>query len=277
MNYYQERIETDSILPARIYIKKSQGINSRYPLHWHDNLEFDLVLEGKIIGSINGKRIEVNANDFFFVNSGDLHETDADSSMRMSSITVLISYNLVKEYCPDMDSYYFDFTDKDVEKEEIKAILLECANVYEEKKEYYELEISILLRKLCLHLLRSCKNRKQEDSYSRYEMKSRQNIKRIISYLEKNYESYLSLDMIAEEVGMTRSYFSRFFKKATGENFYTYLTNMRLYHAHKELMSMEESITDVALNNGFANVKSFIEAFKKNYNMTPARYKKNQE
>jgi AraC-like DNA-binding protein len=83
--------------------------------------------------------------------------------------------------------------------------------------------------------------------------------------------------MIAEEVGMTRSYFSRFFKKATGENFYTYLTNMRLYHAHKELISKEESITDVALNNGFANVKSFIEAFKKNYNMTPARYKKNQE
>lgn len=39
-------------------------------------------------------------------------------------------------------------------------------------------------------------------------------------------------------------------------------------------MNLDMPITDIALNNGFANVKSFIEMFKKVYGTTPSRYKK---
>ncbi|MNI94463.1 Bifunctional transcriptional activator/DNA repair enzyme AdaA [compost metagenome] len=73
---------------------------------------------------------------------------------------------------------------------------------------------------------------------------------------------------------MAPTYFSRFFKKTTGETYHSYLTSIRLYHAHKDLLNRDASITDIALANGFANVKAFIEAFKKGYHATPAQYRK---
>lgn len=274
MNYYQEKIETDSIIPAKIYIGKSQGANCHYPLHWHNNLEFDLVLEGMITGKINGKQREVRAGEFFFVNSGDLHETDGDDRNRMYSITILLSYNLLKEYCPDIDLYYFDFTGNDDVQNRVKKLIIQCAQVYQEKKKFYELEISIVLRNICSILLKECKKERQDKNYNRYEKKSMMNIKKTIVYMEKNYENDISLKNIADEIGMSPNYFSRFFKRTTGETFYGYLTNIRLYYAHKELMNSDASITDIAFSNGFANVKSFIAAFKKVYKVTPAKYKK---
>lgn len=273
MNYYQEKIETDSIIPARIYIGKSKGDNCHYPLHWHTNLEFDFVLEGMIKGKINQKQIEVYAGDFFFVNSGELHETDAENRNQMNSITILLSYNLLKEYCSDIDLYYFDFRENKDAQNKVKNLIIECADLYEKKKEFYELEISIVLRKICSILLKECKRKRQDVNYSKYEQKSMMNIKKAIGYMEENYQNDLSLKSIAVEIGMAPTYFSRFFKKTTGETFYCYLNKIRLYYAHKELINSDASITEIALNNGFLNVKSFIESFKKVYNITPGKYK----
>lgn len=273
MNYYQEKIETDTIIPARIYIGKSKGGNCHYPLHWHNNLEFDLVLEGTIKGRINRKQVEVCVGEFLFVNSGELHETDANDRNQMSSITILLSYNLLKEYCRDIDLYYFDFEKNKDAQNKVKNLILECADLYEKKEEFYELEISIVLRKICCILLKECKKKKQNISYLRYEQKSLINTKKAIYYMEKNYMYDISLKNIADEIGMSSTYFSRFFKRTVGETFYCYLNKIRLYYAHKELMNSDASITEIALNNGFLNVKSFIEAFKKVYKITPGRYK----
>lgn len=274
MNYYQERIEMDSIIPAKIYMGESNDNKVHYPLHWHNNLEFDLVIEGMICGKINGKKIEVHPGEFLFVNSGDLHETDGDNRNQLRTITILLSYNLLLEYCSDVDLYYFDFTKNVIAQNQVKQLMIQCGEVYQAKKEFYELELSILLRNICGILLKECRKKRQEENYSRYQQRSILNIKKTIDYMEKNYENNISLKNIAVEIGMSPNYFSRFFKKTTGETFYSYLTRMRLYYAHKELINSDVSITEIALNNGFPNVKSFIEAFKKEYKVTPAKYKK---
>ena len=35
MKFYQEKIEMDTIIPAKIYIRNTKGENCHYPLHWH--------------------------------------------------------------------------------------------------------------------------------------------------------------------------------------------------------------------------------------------------
>lgn len=273
MKFYQEKIEMDTIIPAKIYIGNTKGENCHYPLHWHNNIEFDLVLSGKIRGRINRKDINVNEGDFFFVNSGDLHETEANDKNTISAITILLSYDLLKKYCPDIDLYYFNFDEKKEAKKKIINLIIECADLYKNKKEFYELEISIILREICMILLKECRQKRNDINFSMYEEKSIVNIKRAITYMEENYDSELSLKNIADEIGMAPTYFSRFFKKTTCETFYCYLNKIRLYNAYKELINTDSSITEIALNNGFANVKSFIESFKKVYKCTPAKYK----
>jgi AraC family transcriptional regulator, melibiose operon regulatory protein len=275
MKYYQERIETDSKVPAKIYIGKAQDGNCHYPLHWHNNLEFNLVLKGRINGRINGKPTNASEGEFFFVNSGDLHETDAADKNHMSAITILLSLDLMKEYCPDAESYYYDFSDKEATKEKIKNLILECSDLYKEQSKYFELEIDIALRKICLVLLKECLMKRQEMHYSPYEQNSIRNIKKAISFMENNYMDEITLKTVAGEIGMAPTYFSRFFKKTTDETFYVYLTKIRLYYAYMELINSDQSITEIAMNNGFMNVKSFIESFKKVYKDTPKRYRNN--
>lgn len=274
MRYYQEKIEMDSNIPSKIYLGSDNSGNCHFPLHWHNNLEFDLVLEGMIVGKINGVEVKIPKDQFFFVNNGDLHETDAEDKDHMKAVTILLSYQLLKEYCSDVDRYYFDFKDKTDAREAVKELILECAQVYSEKREFYELKLSVLLRKICLVLLEECKILRKEERYDTYEQKSIANVKMAIEYLESNYENEISLNNVAAELCMTPNYFSRFFRKATGETFYDYLINIRLYYAHKELMNTDASITEIAYNNGFPNVKSFIEKFKRVYRTTPAKFRK---
>lgn len=273
MNYYQEKVENQGNIPAQIYIGNSQCMNYHYPLHWHTHLEFNLVLEGTIKGVINGNSVTIPPGDIFFVNSSDLHETDAVDQNHMRAITLLLSYDLLKEYCPDVDTYYFNWSGNDTIHQQLKKLILECAKLSEKKDVYYELELSIALRKLCLILLKNCKHKRQEKNLSKPEVKSMVDIRKVIAFIENHYEDDLSLSEIATYIGMSPNYFSRFFKNATNETVHSYLTHIRLYHAHKELLNSTHSITELALNNGFPNVKAFIEAFKKAYGTTPNKYK----
>ncbi|HIR03348.1 MAG TPA: helix-turn-helix transcriptional regulator [Candidatus Scatovicinus merdipullorum] len=79
---------------------------------------------------------------------------------------------------------------------------------------------------------------------------------------------------MAALVGLTPAYFSKYFKRITESNFTQYLNNVRLEHALQDMIYDNLSVTDAALENGFANVKSFITFCKKVYGCTPMHYKK---
>lgn len=58
-----------------------------------------------------------------------------------------------------------------------------------------------------------------------------------------------------------------------GVSFKRYLTNLRLSHSLVELRYTNLSITEVALNNGFADVQSLIRACHKLIGMSPGKYR----
>ena len=58
---------------------------------------------------------------------------------------------------------------------------------------------------------------------------------------------------------------TRYFKKQTGTTFYQYLQKIRLKHTYYDLMHTDMKIIDIALNNGFKNVKSFEKVFQNEY------------
>ena len=144
----------------------------------------------------------------FFVNSEELHETRAIKNMY--SITILISYDLFKEYCSDIEEYYFDLKSNKYAEKRIKALIYKCALIHKEKDDFYELEISILLREISLILLKECRKKREKLNYASYDKKSISVIKKAVSYMEKNYENNITLKDISDEIGMAPTYFARF-------------------------------------------------------------------
>ena len=82
----------------------------------------------------------------------------------------------------------------------------------------------------------------------------------------------LSLTDVAEHFQYTSSYFSRHFKETLGVNFLSYLNIVRVGHAAEQLLGGQTNLTKCAFDNGFPNIKSFINTFKKLYGCTPGGF-----
>lgn len=99
--------------------------------------------------------------------------------------------------------------------------------------------------------------------------------KRIVEYISDNYSDYsLSLEVLADHLEIGYHYLSKLFKEHMGNSFVTYLTLVRLEKAKELLCESNETIEKIAEKTGFVGSHSLIRAFKKYYNTTPGKYRK---
>jgi xylan 1,4-beta-xylosidase len=99
-------------------------------------------------------------------------------------------------------------------------------------------------------------------------------LKQIVQYIENNYSESIKLSDIADFIFLSPDYFSRYFSKKFGVPLTEYLNAVRCGHAYVELCTSRNSITEIALNNGFPNTYAFITAFKNDFLLTPGEYRK---
>ncbi|WP_141505201.1 response regulator transcription factor [Paenibacillus luteus] len=93
------------------------------------------------------------------------------------------------------------------------------------------------------------------------------------AYIDEHYAENITLESIALLAFMNPYYFSSFFKKHTGENFKSYLTNVRMKHAHSLLMQTDLLVYEIAERVGYNNARQFSDMFKKIYGKLPLEFK----
>jgi len=91
----------------------------------------------------------------------------------------------------------------------------------------------------------------------------------IAAYIEENYREEITLNAIAQQEFLSIGHLSRMFHQNMGMSFTKYLQQVRLIHASKDLYTTSQSITDIAMNNGFSSANAFITSFKQSYGITP--------
>ena len=93
-------------------------------------------------------------------------------------------------------------------------------------------------------------------------------------FINEHFRQPISSGDIAAAAGFSPNYLSRKFREAAGIGVHDYLVFIRLRNAAFELLSTDDSVTDIALRNGFSDSNYFKDVFKKKYNMTPREYRK---
>ncbi len=97
-----------------------------------------------------------------------------------------------------------------------------------------------------------------------------------IEYIREHYkDSTLSVDMVCSHLGVGTTYFSSIFKKDTGMNFVAYLTRVRMEEAVRLLENTEEKSYVIAGMVGYEEPTYFSYVFKKQYGVSPAKYRQN--
>lgn len=93
------------------------------------------------------------------------------------------------------------------------------------------------------------------------------------NFIEKNYQNDISREDVANNVFLNSAYFSKYFKKKTGETFYNYLLKVRMTKA-MEFLKIGKSATDCCTLVGYSNLGYFNKKFKQFTGYTPGEYKR---
>lgn len=82
---------------------------------------------------------------------------------------------------------------------------------------------------------------------------------------------------LAQELGMTESSFSRFFRRATGNNFTDFVNRVRINRACQLLMESDRRVGDIAYEVGFNNLANFNRRFLELKGMAPKAFRRQAE
>jgi len=94
-------------------------------------------------------------------------------------------------------------------------------------------------------------------------------------YIQSHLYDDISIDSLAFNTGLSRFYFLREFKKATGITPYQYILKFKLEKAVELLLKSDKPIIEIALNLGFTDQSHFTRTFTARYGISPKRYKSN--
>lgn len=230
------------------------------------------MIDGVLDAKISGENIQIKSGEFYFCNSEEIHITSApDKDKVIKYIVVLLSNEYMRSFCDQIDRIQFKI--KEESRGKISDMLRQLVSIMESGDEYKLLKVNAVFMNIYHLLLTECAVEKKNllpinmpDNFAY--------AKTIIEYIGCNYTENINLKDMADLVGLTSSYFSKYFKNITGTNFTQYLNSVRLEHALNEMLFKGQTVTKAAMNNGFPNVKSFIEICKKIYGCTPMEYKK---
>ena len=93
-------------------------------------------------------------------------------------------------------------------------------------------------------------------------------------YIREHFSEPITLDILANYLGLHKSYLCTIFKQTTKDSFCTYINKIRIDESKKLLQNTNLSMTEIALSVGFSSSSYFNTIFKKIAGKTPLEYRK---
>ena len=153
----------------------------------------------------------------------------------------------------------------------IYNILLDMVDEYEKESPYRDFVLQCMLFQVLIMIL---EKRLPDSDVILYSTPLTPPIIEAIYYMEKNYPDRLSLETVARISGFSPSHFSKVFQSQLGKSYSDYLSDIRLRHVQELLLTTKKTITEIALETGYAYPGNLTEQFKRRIGMTPMAYRK---
>jgi len=97
-------------------------------------------------------------------------------------------------------------------------------------------------------------------------------IRKVIAYIQAHYTEDISLDSLARQFFLNKSYLSQLFKRNTGETLQGFIARLRIEKAMELLVQRAANVNDAANEVGYANPGYFGKVFKSIVGISPSEY-----
>ncbi len=149
----------------------------------------------------------------------------------------------------------------------------QCVDEYEMRSD----ELLIRMKGLIYLILAEYLSFDAEHKYERKRKLSADYVREATKFIHENYDKKLTLNMIAERVGVTSGYLQRLFRENCKTSVIEYLLRHRVENACKMLVETDIPIQEISNTIGFSDVKNFYYRFKRIFGVTPSQYRANHK
>ena len=252
-----------------------------FPLHYHDEFELNFIANAKGTKRIVGDHTDTIGDlELVLVGNNLPHGwfTHQCRSEDIHEITIQFHRDLFDDKWLSRNQLSFVRT---LLERSVKGILFSPETVASIRPRIEALVLksgfdSVLELLSILHDLSTSRNMRTLSnatfSSDRITYNSRR-IEQAFSFMQANYDKYISLADVAQTVNMPDVSFSRFIKKRTGKTFIDSLNDIRLGHASRLLIDTTCTVAEISYKCGFNNLSYFNRIFRRKHGCTPREFR----
>ncbi|OZG74263.1 hypothetical protein BTA51_04400 [Hahella sp. CCB-MM4] len=245
--------------------------------HQHSHLELNILLVGQLEVTYADEDILLTAGSiacFSALHPHWLHSISGDAlslQLRIPLFTLpcLPDNELFRQFLIRTTPYISDISNL-VHLSTAERWAQELACKDDRLQELVIDEIGLMLRRLLVDTPYSEAAQGHSKSLCRHLVHSHN----MVEFIIRNYRQPITINDIAESVGLHRNFAMNVFKKSVGMSLLEYLTSLRVNHARRLLLHTRDQVTNIAFDSGFTSITRFYEVFSKYYRESPLQYRK---
>lgn len=250
-------------------------------IHIHDCYEIYYSISGGKQFLIDNKTYNISPGDVFFINQYESHYLTQIDQEEHERIIISIHPDFLKGLSTKntpMD-YCFNYRDKDfshrisLDKEQQQRFMYYIHKLTSISGYAEDVMERAVFTEFIVHLYKIFYSKLEvvkEDSVT-VNYQYDEQVKQILEYINQNIASPITIDQLANQFFLSKSYICRIFKQATGTTINKYLTARRISIA-KSLLSEGMFVNEVYEKCGFRDYSNFLKAFTKAVGVSPKKY-----
>ena len=260
-----------------------------FPKHRHNYIEMVYMCKGHTTHIIDGNRIELSEGEILILNENAVQEIEPAGKDDIAVNFIIL---------PQFFDKVFDILGE--EDSQFRSFLIECLLSRKSGREsflYYKVAGVAPVQNLIENMLLSMTG---EEHMGRYMMQvtmglmflnlmnftdrltvygndpDRELAIAILRYVDENYKNG-SLAELSRELSYDLAFLSKRIKSLCGETYRDLVKNKRLSRAEFLLRTTNMPVADIAENVGYDNKSFFYRAFKEEYDVSPAEYRRKEK
>lgn len=287
-NQFQKELKEhgDYAFPLLISQEKlSKYESGSFLWHWHPEIELTYITKGEMIYKVNHNTYHLQKGDGLFGNTGTLHMGCQYGRQDCEYTSVTFDSRLIYGY--EGSLMYQKYVKPLLQNFALPAIHLNGSQDWHtpalqlitnmlqttrEESRTFEMDMIILLEQFWRLLFLHGSSAPEETPLDK---RNYERIRQILSYIENNYASELTLDHIAQSIHLCKSECSRMFKKYMKMSLFEFILQYRIEKSIEYLGNSNYCITEIAHLVGFHDSNYFTKVFREQKGCPPSRFRRN--
>ena len=257
------------------HLEDSRG--GEIPYHYHEFHKLVLFLSGEVHYIVEGRNYALKEGDLLLIPSYSIHQPVIEEGVRYARIILWIQAEILEQkhlsdgfrICKEQNAYLMKPDRYD--RSELTRILRRMEDTVNENGYGAEALSEALFIEAMVSVAKSIME--AEPSLREQERPMDTKIEEILQYIDRNLPNDLSVDAVAEQFFLSKSWLMHRFKFITNCTMHQYVLQKRLILSI-QMMLTGQSAEKAAIESGFSDYSTYLRAFRRTYGVSPREYLK---